>query len=103
MNKKLLEVLQSANVTLSFQYADIFVSKPITSIKIIKINGEESPIGVALEIGLASSLHIYFDEVILFEKLEPDYHSNTLKLRYRLYLEDSLKRQIYKFILYASE
>lgn len=103
MNKKLLELLQSSNVELTFKYADIFVTKPITSAKIIEINGEENPVGIVLQLGFTSSLDIYFDEVILFEQLEDAYLSDTLKSRYRLYLEDSPKSQIYKFTLYASE
>lgn len=103
MSEKLLEVLQSGDISLTFEYADIFISKPIKGVKIIKINGEEEPVGVTLEIEHASSLYIYFDELILFKQLKPSYRSGILKSRYRLYLEDSLKKQIYKFTLYASE
>lgn len=103
MSEKLLEVLQSKNCHITFWYADIFVTKPITGVKIIEIDGEEKSFGVRLEVDPASSLEIYWDDLILFEQLKPAYHDDTLQSRYRLYLEDATRRQIYKFTLFTSE
>lgn len=102
MSEKLLAVLQNEKVDLSFRYAGIFISKPVTGTKIIQIDDE--PVGVMLYFDKNNYEYyeIYFSDLIFFKEVQYEFEGKVRKW-YQLYLEGQRDIEVAKFSLHPRE